>query len=43
MGRRLKNNILYFSHDTDSWQHFKFQALRAHYGAEKGWAMELRE
>jgi hypothetical protein len=42
VGRPLKNNILYFAHDADAWRHFKFQALRAHYGPEKGWAMEGR-
>jgi hypothetical protein len=40
LGRPLKNNIIYFSHDCQAWRNGKFEALRAHYPGERGWAME---
>ena len=42
MGRPLKDNILFFSHDADSPNNWKFAALHLHYPGEKGWAMEGR-
>jgi len=38
----MKNNIEYFGHQVDSLDHRKFLILRAHYGGDKGWAMEAR-
>ena len=42
MGRIARNNLMYFSHDADAFDHPKFITLRAHYGGEKGRAMEQR-
>lgn len=41
MGRPIKDNIMFFSHDANASRHWKFNSLRNHY-AEKGWAMEGR-
>jgi hypothetical protein len=41
VGRPIKDNIMFFSHDANASRHWKFSALRAHYG-DKGWAMEGR-
>ena len=38
----MKNNIGFFSHEVDAYDHRKFIILRAYYGGEKGWAMEAR-
>lgn len=38
----LKDNIGYFSHETDAPDHRKFLILRAYYGGILGWAMEAR-
>jgi len=42
MGRPLKDSILFFSHDVNAPRNWKFSALHAHYGGEKGWAMEAK-
>lgn len=38
----MKNNISFFTHETDAYSNRKFLILRAYYGGEKGWAMEAR-
>jgi predicted Zn-ribbon and HTH transcriptional regulator len=38
----MKNNIGFFTHETEALDHRKFVTLRAYYGGEKGWAMEAK-